>query len=488
MFNSKTNTFFEKIEKLKKWSYSISKSALESEYLNSLPESYVGITGKTKEDLIEQLNLMQGCANNLYVKQSKEKENPILIDADFCQKNAICPLCASRVSFTRRQKLKESIKGAAQLHPYAYMITVTLQNRIDLDFGEMVKQIKRSWRRFILMGQIRKKGRSFGESRKFEAGFYSIELKRGENSKLPHVHLHAMVFTNEELNTDFNNGIDMAVKDNDGQEKIIRMSKFDIEWFFATKKQGYINKVDEIKHVPQKFITHNNQVKIKEYESITFEESVARQSIEILKYSSMLNELSGNDTVQILDETAGTRFFSTMRGFYGVMSEKENEYTDNSESLEDCNIYSYSTNKSGEYEKGSDVTDLIKENAKNNFVRSLYLSFQGTMIGQYRNFRSALRYSALHEYRGSKNDLQWLNLSNNTAKALNALKYRFRERISHLWEQYNRAIDNRSRIDFLESQKEAFKKNRSSFGGNPLLILKGIYENVDTYHWAFGGS
>jgi hypothetical protein len=526
MSELKSNSFLQKIEKLKNWSKSIVSGALDSEYFKSLPADYVGSTGLTREDIEEKILRIANCAENILV-QKIQNEKPLLYDADFCRLNSVCPICASRIGSLRRKKLKEPILQAAKDHPFAYLITLTNRNRKENNWMSQTEKLKKAFRRFQKMGQCRykkqykvaikgfrpaydignegdyfaseklnliwlKKGGHWQEpkqlyseceSRKFKAGFYSIELKRGGGSGLPHPHLHMMVFTDEMIDTRLYDeeikkeltekyGTFEAVPEDEkrsaalypfkkfsleGKNETALLSKFALQWYTATENEGYITDVQLIKRIPD--FTKGNEWKAQLYEKMTRAESIQEQSREVLKYTTKLNQHSGNDVVEILDETSGVRFFATFGEFYRII--RQDEYRDESIELDKGEIYNYQFNSElrGHYNEKGIVTDLIRRDNQSKFIKNLYLSRQAKMLGRYKNRRKAVVYAGLHQ------------TTCNTAKLLNKLKYEFRDTIKSLWNEYKAVLLN------IDSHKKT--------GANQVFSLAGINTYESTYDIAF---
>jgi len=116
-----------------------------------------------------------------------------LISANFCKKHLLCPLCAIRRASKLTSRYWDRFK-MIQGHDEAikpYFITLTLKNGEDL--GECLARIKAAEKKMISKRREANKGRrSPIEMSKALAGVSAYEIKRGENSGLWHVHIHAV--------------------------------------------------------------------------------------------------------------------------------------------------------------------------------------------------------------------------------------------------------------------------------------------------------
>jgi len=116
-----------------------------------------------------------------------------LTHANFCKNHLLCPLCAIRRASKHTERFydrsKEIQEHDAQIKPY--FITLTLKDRSDL--GEMLREAKRALAVMVNQRREARKGRrSPIQMSKAVAGVSAFEIKRGKNSGLWHVHIHAI--------------------------------------------------------------------------------------------------------------------------------------------------------------------------------------------------------------------------------------------------------------------------------------------------------
>jgi len=288
----------------------------------------------TRHDFGHILRKISGCGSVLELRAAVDHSTgdvgaPVLHAANFCGQHTICPFCAGRVQDRRLAKWEKPIKWAAQKFRFAYMITATTAPaetwRADID------GLRDAWRGFYLKGQKRIAGRSPGEWGKVKAGIAKMEIKRGEDSHLPHCHYHALVFTDEMLNYEIWSKEERAKwpdeKDAHKREPNFKIpwpvtpadsrgwragSKLSHEWSEATGFTAMGFRVDPIRWKPE----HKR-------EGVSFAESVYYQSIEVLKYSTKFDsspatgaeKLFARDFIGIKDATYNRRLFHTY-GFF----------------------------------------------------------------------------------------------------------------------------------------------------------------------------
>lgn len=113
--------------------------------------------------------------------------------ANFCKKHLLCPLCAIRRTSKHTEKYLERSKEIqehdGQIKPY--FITLTLKDRENLE--EMLQEAKRALAVMVNNRRQASHGRRPPiQMNKACAGVSAFEIKRGKNSGLWHVHIHAI--------------------------------------------------------------------------------------------------------------------------------------------------------------------------------------------------------------------------------------------------------------------------------------------------------
>lgn len=341
------NKYISRPSKLKRFAKkSLYRKVYPSFLRKDIPEDFLTIHGYTKEQLIKDVYRLMDCNQrmNFIHKTVIENNNHIkkikLFEVNNCNIFTLCPICAEKISRRRREKYKNEIMDLAVKYDYVYMVTFTTRNADT--FNESYLQLRKSLRKYILMGQLRgvspsgEEIRSGTEISKIMAMAVSIEIKKGKNSKKWHVHGHAIVFCNERIDYqiyDTNKKLEIKAEfkdkfghspnpadlhpavikwgnielvDNDGvvENHKIPVSKASAEWLYATGGMS-----SNIKFSPLKGTA----------------KEIYNQCVEVIKYTSKVQSFSREDIVEILINRKGKRFFSTYGELYNKHSPKVSE-------------------------------------------------------------------------------------------------------------------------------------------------------------------
>ncbi len=350
----------ERPSRLKKWSHDL-VSILNQEKEAVFRDFRFGPGALTEADLFRTCQKITGCGSVVELRAAIDRNtgemSPAQIHAaNFCGQHTVCPFCAGRVQDRRGARFKDPIVTAARVYKYAYMITATMPPA--LTWREDLDQLVGAWKDFRRLGQRRKRVRTElvdgerrkvvswtrdpGEFGKVRAGLAKVELKRGADSGLPHCHYHALVFTDTQL--DFRvwskeeklkpaaeriplyripvRLVDQVLKPA-GPWRYVRRpartwvaaSKLTYEW---SKVTGFRARSFDVK--PIKYLERDRNA------GVSYEESVFRQSKEVLKYATKFDsapakgqeKLFAQDFVGIKDATYCRRLFHTYGDFYGV--------------------------------------------------------------------------------------------------------------------------------------------------------------------------
>jgi len=444
---------------------------------SSIARDYVSRTGLTRSDITEKIDKIKSCCSIVeltanYTEVDHVVEQTLSVtNANFCKQHSVCPTCADRSQNRRRARYNEPIKQQASLvkdgKRYAYILTFTIADGVDLaERLSNLKQSKLEWRK---MGQKRKNGHSNGEARKIKAGLSTIEIKRGSGSKLWHVHAHELVFTDrpldfgiydqkkkKELKKIYGDNIpkeilSAIVEDTatfDGEE--VAVSKISKEWLKATNGQSIDISVEPMYHVPSKGKT--SEKKRRKCASLSFEQSIAYQAKEVLKYISKPSENTPEDMLEIITDTYNKRMVATYGEFRGVPGndyEIENHpESENYVIVWDKDNQDYNRPIPGKLQDfQQEETDTRKKVAQ--------------MLGEYRRQRRSLLDVA-----GEGSDL---------SERLDDLKRTFKESVSKLWLFYRNKV--RRKRDSSDCDNY-----------NPLVSLQGLYieaSSSDIYDYCF---
>ena len=414
----------------------------------------------TQRDLYEKLDAIAACASILELRKYDSGEVKIH-NANYCHNSVVCPVCADRVSKRRRSLFSEPIKRAVRRfgvspecgdwkseypkgYTGVYFATATIEDGSNLK--ERIDTLFNSTKKMRKMGQKRDNGKSQGEWSKILAGISNAEIKIGSGSGSWHVHNHYLIFTNEPINIRTNESpycydkikkIVKIVPCGPLEENQVRISKFNYEWYIATDGQA-IN--FDVQPVEFKSVVHGRECK-------TFEESVAAQAQEVLKYSTLLSAKKGTDVlsaaqyVELIQRRGTRRLFNTiglMRcdkrnpDSFMTVTERELrrlEYVDQMDSK--CyEIYSakWNTNRYGRVSKADRALFKSSDDMSTRFKNIRRYSFMAqTAIyqGEYRKLRNHFfkcRYMFTDK-----------NIFENV---LDETRNDFRMKVSTLWNKY----------------------------------------------------
>lgn len=468
-----------KINILKKRQQQVVEKFNAANPLSILPNDYVSTTGLTLTDLQDKINKIAQCASIIELKESfVEKDHSFeqvmsVAAANFCKQHTICPICADRMQARRRAKFNDPIKQQASLVTngarHAYMITYTVADGGSL--SERLDHLKDSKKSFRKMGQLRRNSRSRGESGKIKAAISTIEIKRGKYSHEWHVHCHDLVFTDAPLDyTVYDQDIkkqlhkrygkripadilnDAALQRVKFQDEIVPASKMSREWFRATGGDSMSISVDPIRHVPKN--AHGKKKRM--FEKFTYEESVAYQAREVLKYISKPTENNTADSLIILNETYNKRMTATYGEFRGSTTDDYNDERD-PESENYVMVWKngkYSDAQPGEVRSISD--DPLETEAR---------SKTGKTLGEYRRRRRIL----IDQREKFGPELHIM---------LDELKIGFKQKIGLIWRTFRSAQSTSNAI-----------KNSNCDKYSPIIALTGLYlpgsTSSDIYQAAF---
>lgn len=404
----------------------------------------------TKRDMYEKIDAIVDCASIIELRKYDNGRIDIH-NANYCHNPVVCPVCADRVSKRRKAIFSDPIKRAVrkfavnpacgdwkQEYPQGYtgvyMATATIKDGPNLK--ERIDILQDSLKRMRKYGQKRKGERSQGEWSKVQAGISNVEMKIGSGSGLWHVHSHFLLFTDSPINIRSKESEYFIRKEN-GEK--IPLSKFNYEWYTATKGEGINFDVR-----PIDFKSNVNGIECK-----TFEESVEAQAAEIIKYSAQLSAkkgtgiLSAAQYTELIQRRGNRRLFNALgllrcdkRNPESLMTITERElrrleYVDNCD-CQKYEIYSSLWQNGGSYGKIHKQDGAIfkdSDDMKTNFVNIRRRAFSAqTAIyqGEYRKARNnLLKNRYLH------------TIKEVFESTLDTLRDSFRNKVNHLWEHFN---------------------------------------------------
>lgn len=169
-----------------------------------LPYEIEKYTGKDLVSLVKAWDALEGCGNWLKFHNYYTIDEIRLVEANFCKKALLCPLCALRRSAKAVRELESIVKAIqAQNEGLKFsMMTLTIKNRESLQDAK--DHIDQSFKRLSQRRRNDRKGnlKTPSEFGKVEGAVFSYENKRGKNSGKWHVHVHGAVLHYQDFSTD----------------------------------------------------------------------------------------------------------------------------------------------------------------------------------------------------------------------------------------------------------------------------------------------
>lgn len=456
-----------KLRRLKKRQEKLVNRILEKNPLSVLPPEYVSDTGLTYSDISEKIEKLQNCASIIELRdsfvQSGDSFEQVMkvAAANYCKQHVVCPVCADRLQVRRRARFNDAIKSQVAMveagERFAYMITYTVKDGESL--SERMHHLKEAKKNFRKMGQRRGTDkRSRGEAAKMKAAISTMEIKRGKNSNLWHVHYHDLVFTNAP--------IDYMVYDQDKKRKLdqkyggrvpadklrsaalqtvmfngeqVPASKVSIEWLKASYGDSMSISVDRIRHIPKSATGKKKRM----FRKMSFMESVLYQAKECLKYPGKVDLNKVSDSLILLNETYNKRMTATYGEFRGIKGDDYNDDPDESESF--VMVW-----KSGNY--GKAIPGRVRDLASDDETETR--SKVGKMLGEYRRKR---RYYIDANRNNTAIPLYTIDgvrkmgyIGSELSEMLDDLKEQFRRKVNAVWSHYK---NHKNSAEALENAK-----------------------------------
>lgn len=307
-----------------------------------LPDNFLSDTSYSKKKIITDVYKLNECCKRIsfvygFKKKGDELEEALnQFDTSYCNIPVICPICGEKVGRARREKYKDKILECAENYKYTYMITLTVKDEVSFD--DSYRSLRDTARAFLMGGRLRGsyekngvtvKKFSNGEPAKIGAMLGSIEVKKGKNSGMFHTHMHCLAFTNEML--------DYSIYDQEKKNKLIKDIKESChrsprkeELSSAIKEYAKWKYVDEYGEIKNKTVPvskfSKEWLKASKGWSINISvkvlpgdpEKIAKQSIEVLKYTSKVSDFSQEDAIELIANRKNKRLFSTYGDFYDM--------------------------------------------------------------------------------------------------------------------------------------------------------------------------
>jgi len=441
----------------------LAAKAAGSSFLQGIPADYLSDSGLTRTDIAGKLQRFADCADWIEFKEYGDGQHR-LDNAHYCKQPAICEICADRVQSRRRDRLAPAISAAAALADSdgrhvlrPYFLTFTVAPGDDVE--RQIDKLQSTFRAFRKKGQRRGDHYSGGEWGKVAGAVARIEIKKGQGSGLPHVHLHALAFCSERLDIEIlaasrrnalnrEHGAGQIPREEYARNAAryrellswdfagnavtttIPVSKLSEEWLDASGGVSCNVDVRPVHHEGPRGISAKKRRRL---QAMSYERSICEQTREIFKYTSMLDFMDPDFTCRVLVGTHGRRLFSTYGIFFNPKDGRPEDPRDfEGSDLSDSGapavaIYRIAWNKSrGSYSDPVPV-EIAQARALADSLRSETLSAQGKLLGQYRRDRA--------EFCGLRGVLSPAAV----VEMLDSRKDFFRGQVSRLWEHFKQS-------------------------------------------------
>jgi hypothetical protein len=196
----------QKKESLKNYSLIVSRKLRSIDLKKQFGVNYISANGHTIFDYQDLVKKLSKCGNEEtylnsdYIENGIVKEGIKKVNSCACNIFTLCPTCASKRRSELIREVKPYLKIAEKMPVHLYMGTITISDSNDpaADYDKL----RKSWTRFIKMGQLRnrKSGkRSKGEASKIIGSILSIEIVPVIGSDRYHVHGHNLMVCNAPL-------------------------------------------------------------------------------------------------------------------------------------------------------------------------------------------------------------------------------------------------------------------------------------------------
>lgn len=327
----------ERPSKLKRWAAGLT-AILEGQEADLFDGWEFGPGALTRTDFDRILGKIRSCGSVVELRSKLDRQTgeigaPCVHAANYCGQHTVCPFCAGRVQDRRGMRFRDAIGATARAYPYAYMLTATVPP--SESWRDQLTALVGAWQSLRKMGQVRKRRRkdgsvkvtrSGGEWGKVRAGLAKVELKRGAGSGLPHCHIHALVFSETQLDFRVWSAEEKRkakadriplhkIPDESDPRGWVPASKLSAEWWKATGGAAKNIRVDPLVMRPKDVAAGR-----------TYSESIIDQSREVLKYATKFDSAPATDAIRIFardfvdirDATYCRRLFMTYGDFRSV--------------------------------------------------------------------------------------------------------------------------------------------------------------------------
>lgn len=436
----------EEISGRKRRARNLYHNLLGSPFLAALPGNYIGPAGLTKRDIIEKIERLGTCCQNIHIAEMQSGKVRIH-KGDFCKAHIICGTCANRIQNLRRKRFTPAIKALAERasntyngkdRVYVYLVTFTIPD--GLSIFETHKRLKAAMLKFRKMGQDRpiyKKGvrvgvrPGSGEWSKVIAAAGTHEIIRGDAGGV-HSHCHMIVFTSSPFDYRvYDKAKKLKLEQIYGRGNIPKaelkkienpdaLSKITAEWKAADGDAVNFD-VTPMYHIPRPRPGKGRPVKpetIALCAKMSYSDSIAYQAREVLKYAAKVESQDTDFSIRLIDETANKRFFEAFGLFRGISDDNNYNESEIQEGDQIAGIYKITWN-----DKINDYNEKIASDdpgIDDQFIGiyGLYRYKQNQIVGRYRTDRAALR------------------AKNADAYTLNARRDSCRQEIKTLWASF----------------------------------------------------
>ena len=153
--------------------------------------------------LIEKDNLLgwkvKDCGSWLHIREWLNHGTSALINANFCKKHILCPVCSMRRAIKLVARYTPKAEDVAKLYPILIPVMITVTVKSGPDLIERTEHLCESWKRMTAAARKAKAGKTGHQSNapvewnKVIGSLRAFEVKNGDHGWHPHAHVFALI-------------------------------------------------------------------------------------------------------------------------------------------------------------------------------------------------------------------------------------------------------------------------------------------------------
>lgn len=237
------------------------------------------------------LHSISACGDRIVLRYFSESGKLLLYPSNRCNLHLLCPLCSIKRAAKRAAIVEDRYRIVMNIHPelYLHFIVMTVQNGPNL--YERFEHLRSGVEKFRVHFRHAKsdgKKNAYAKSTfpgKLHSAAYSIELKRGENSKQWHPHVNFLALSEEKLtNTELS------------------------QYWHSITGDSWITYCENVPHID------------KSGDRTVF--------VELFKYVTKFSAMENSDRLEVANLLKGRRLTGCIGGFYGIDTEPIDDDTE----------------------------------------------------------------------------------------------------------------------------------------------------------------